>query len=109
MKTAYHFVDANLGVEISSKSVVKNNDSVEHVWKVLLNVLLIVLLVKFWKMFCLREGKWHTLGKEGFAWGNRGREKICRLTIKWTSSKTVAKDFLYALSVPFTYCFKSIL
>ena len=31
MKTAYHFVDANLGVEISSKSAVKNNDSVEHV------------------------------------------------------------------------------
>ena len=44
--------------------------------------------------------KWLTLGKEGFAWGTRGR-KLCRLAIKWTSSKTVVR-------VPSNDCFKSI-
>ena len=45
---------------------------------------------------------------EGFAWGIRSRGKLCRLTIKWTLSKTFAKDFPYTLRVPSTNCFKSI-
>ena len=32
--------------------------------------------------FSLGGGKWLTLGKEGFAWRNRDREKLYRLTIK---------------------------
>ena len=49
-----------------------------------------------------------TLGTEGFSWGTRGRGKLYRLTVKWTSSKTVAKGFLYTWSVPSTACFNSI-
>ena len=39
---------------------------------------------------------------EGFAWGTRGRRKLYILTIKLTSSKTVAKDL-----IPSTDSFKS--
>ena len=91
IKAIYHFVDSNLGVEISSKKWIWQKKRGE-----------------FWKLFCLGGGKWHTLGKEGFTWGTRGRGKLYRLTIKWTSSKTVAKDFPYTLRVPSTDCFKSI-
>ena len=59
-------------------------------------------------MLCLGGDKWLTLGKEGFDWGTRGMEKLYRLTIKWTSSKTVVKDFPYTLRVPSTDCFNSI-
>ena len=52
-------------------------------------------------------GKLNTLGKEEFAWETGGRGKLCRLTIKWTSSKIVVKDFPYTLRVLFTDCFKS--
>ena len=51
--------------------------------------------------------KWLTLRKEGFAWGTRGRGKLYRLTIKWTSSKIVVKDFPYTLRVPSTGYIKS--
>ena len=62
---------------------------------------------EFWKLFCLTwEGsKWLTLGKEEFVWGTRGREKLYRLTRKWTSSKKVVKDFPYNLNAPSTDCF----
>ena len=63
---------------------------------------------EFWKFFCLGGGKWLTLGKEEFVWGTRGRGKLYRLIIKWTSFKTVVKDFPYTLRVPSTDCFKSI-
>ena len=59
-------------------------------------------------VFCLNGSKWLTLGKEEFAWGSEGRQKIHRLTIKLTLSKTVFKDFPNTLRVPFTDCFKSI-
>ena len=53
-------------------------------------------------------GKWLTLGKERFAWGTKGIGKLYKLTIKWTSSKTVVKGFPYTLRVTSTYYFKSI-
>ena len=59
-------------------------------------------------MLCLEGGKWFTLGKEGFAWGTGGREKQYRLTITWTSSKTVFRHFPDILRVLFTDCFKII-
>ena len=64
-KTVYHFVDSNLGVEISSKRRV--NRKREGVLEAVLPV---------------RGGKRLTLGKGGFAWGTRGRRKLYRLTIK---------------------------
>ena len=45
-------------------------------------------------------GKWFTLGKEGFTCGTRSSGKLYRLTIEWTSSKAVFKDFPYTLRVP---------
>ena len=47
-------------------------------------------------------------GKKSLPGGPGVGEKLYRLTIKWTSSKTVAKDFPYSLRVPSTNCFKSI-
>ena len=61
---------------------------------------------KFWKLFCLGGGKWLTLVKEGFACETRGRGKLYRLTKKWTSFKTVVKEFL--ASVPSTDSFKPV-
>ena len=67
---------------------------------------------------CLEEGgvfawegrEWLTWGKEGFSWRTGGRENLySRLTIKWTSSKTVFKDIHYTLTAPSINCFwKSI-
>ena len=48
------------------------------------------------------------LGKEGFAWGTEGREKLYKLIIKWTSSKIVFKDFPNTLRVSSTHCFKFV-
>ena len=52
----------------------------------------------------LKGGKWLTLRKERFAWWTRDRKKIHRLNIRWTSSRTVIKDFSKTLRVPFTDC-----
>ena len=51
------------------------------------------------------RGKWLTLGKEESTWETGGSGRLCRLTIKWTSSKTVFKDFPNTLRVPSTACF----
>ena len=42
-----------------------------------------------------------TLGKEGFAWGARGRGKLDRLIIKQPLSKTVVRDFPYTFKSSF--------
>ena len=47
-------------------------------------------------------------GKEGLAWGIRGREKLYTWTTKQTTSKTVVKDFPCTSRVPSSDCFKSI-
>ena len=47
-------------------------------------------------------------GKEGLAWGIRGREKLYTWTTKQTTSKTVVKDFPCISRVPSSDCFKSI-
>ena len=39
-------------------------------------------------------------GRKEFTWGTRSRGKQYKLTIKWTSSKTVVKDFPYTFRVP---------
>ena len=64
----------------------------------------------FRKLFWLGGGggEMTYLGKEGFACGTRGMGKLYRVTIRWTVSKTVLKDFPYTLRVPSTDCFKSI-
>ena len=68
-----------------------------------------IRLAEFRKLSCLGAGsKWLTLGKKGFAWETRNSEKLYRLTIKRTSSKTVAIGFSYNLRVLSTDRFKSI-
>ena len=52
--------------------------------------------------------KWLTLVSEGFVWWTRCRGKLYRLTIKWTSSKTVVKDFPCTLRALYIDSFKSI-
>ena len=57
----------------------------------------------------LGRGQMTNLGEGRIClWEARGRGKLYRLTIKRTSSKTVAKDFLYTLRVPSTDCFKPL-
>ena len=71
----------NLGVEIFSEREVIEKEGVGE----------------FWKFFCLGGRTWLTLGKERFTWATRGKGKLYRLTVNWTSSKTVVKDFPYTL------------
>ena len=50
----------------------------------------------------LGRGQIAYLGKEVFVWETGVRRKLYRLTIKWTLSKTVFKDFSNTLRVPST-------
>ena len=63
--TVYHFVDPNLGVEISQKRGV-NRKRGEGIWN----------------LSCLRGWQMTYLEKEGFAWGTRGWGRLCRLIVK---------------------------
>ena len=47
-------------------------------------------------------------GRKGLPGGPEVGEKLYRLTIKWTLSKIVVKDFPCTLRVPFTDWYKSI-
>ena len=58
IKTVYHFLDSALGVEISQKREVNVKREGE-----------------FRNLLYLGWGERLTLGKEGFAWGTRGRGK----------------------------------
>ena len=61
-----------------------------------------------WKLFCLGEELVTYLGEVRVCLWNQRWEKLHRLTIKWTSSKIVFKDFPNTFIVPSTDCFKSI-
>ena len=64
---------------------------------------------EFQKFFFLGEER-ITYHREGrVCLDSRVRGKLYRLTTKWTSFKTVDKDFPYTLRVPSTDCFESIL
>ena len=68
-KNVYHFVDSNHGFELSLKKegLIEKQGGGEG---------------EFWKLFWLEAGKLPILGKEGFAWGIRGRRELYRLTMK---------------------------
>ena len=60
IKTLYHFVDSNLGAEISSKKRSKQKRWGRGGE------------ASFERWSAWEAGKWHTLGKEGFAWRDQG-------------------------------------
>ena len=97
IKTVYNFVDSKL--EISSKVEWKYFQERELNNK---------RRGRYGVALPVRWNKWVTLEKKIFSWGTRGREKLYRLTTKWTSFKAAVKDFSYTLRAPSTDCFKSI-
>ena len=54
---------------------------------------------EFWKLFFMWGAKWLTFGKEVFQLGTKGRGKLIKSTIKWTSYKLAFKNFLNTLRV----------
>ena len=73
-------------------------------------LIFLIFLFRGGGVFAWEGREWLTWGKEGFSWRTGGRENLySRLTIKWTSSKTVFKDIHYTLTAPSINCFwKSI-
>ena len=60
--------------------------------------------VEVWKLFSLGGRQMTYFGEGSVCLGDQGREKLYRLTIKWTSFKTVVEDFPYTLRVPSSSC-----